>query len=133
MTRESLAKDILTTMLPMFWTGSTMKDMTDEEGFAFLADMAVRQADALLEALATKEAPASWLSKEMQTAVKPGCLPVLKAEGTWEPITTAPDDVELRCRNAFGYSFDAIHGHDGWYTRRGDIAPPLEWYKEEPK
>ena len=73
MTRESLAKDILTTMLPMFWTGSTMKDMTDEESFAFLADMAVRQADALLEALATKEAPASWLSEEMQTAVKPGC------------------------------------------------------------
>ena len=42
-----------------------------------------------LELEVIKEAPASWLSKEMQTAVKPGCLPVLKAEGTWEPIATA--------------------------------------------
>ena len=83
MTRESLAKDMLATMLPMFWSGSTMNGMTDEEGFAFLAGMAVRQADALLEALGTTEPPASWLSKEMQTPAKG--FPALREDGRWIP------------------------------------------------
>ena len=86
MTRESLAKDILTTMLPMFWGGPTAEGMTNAECFEYMAHMAIGQADALLEALGTTEPPASWLSKEMQkTGTPAGSLPVLKEEDRWIP------------------------------------------------
>ena len=123
MTREDLAKDILLAYI-------RSQDRTVVEiPFADLAADAVDQADALLEALGAKEAQASWLSKEMRTPAKG--FPVIK-EGSWESIATAPDNIELTCRREFGPSFVAIHGRTGWYSKRGDIAPPTEWYTETP-
>ena len=81
MTRESLAKDILLTLIP---TG-------DWSETKIMASCAVDLADALLEVLATKEAPASWLSKEMQqkTGTPAGCLPVLREGSVNKEIEAA--------------------------------------------
>ena len=73
MTREDLAKDILLAYI------RSQDRAVVEIPFADLAADAVDQADALLDALGVKEAPTSWLSKEMQkTGTPAGCLPVLK-------------------------------------------------------
>lgn len=67
MTREDLAKDILLTLLPN-WARDIEPSCPDP--IQRLPETSVALADALLEALGAKEAPASWLSKEMRTPAK---------------------------------------------------------------
>ena len=93
MTREDLAKDILLAYI------RSQDRAVVEIPFADLAADAVDQADALLDALGVKEAPTSWLSKEMQkTGTPAGCLPVLREE--WFP----EDGSKVRVRNPQGLS-----------------------------
>lgn len=122
MTRESLAKDILATMLPMFWGGPTSEGMTNAECFKYMAHMAVGQADALLEALGTTEPPASWLSKEMQkTGTPAGSLPVLKEGQTPLPIV-------IGCRVVVCENSDPKLA--AWYGRTGTAGHPCRRYKD---
>lgn len=88
MTREDLAKDILLAHI-------RSQDRTVVEiPFADLAADAVDQADALLDALGVKEAPTSWLSKDMRTPAKG--FEVIKAD--WTPkvgeVVWLPSDVQ---------------------------------------
>lgn len=80
MTREDLAKDILLTLLPD-WARDVESSCLDP--IQRLSKTSVALADALLEALGAKEAPASWLSKEMRTPAKG--FPAIKPEGSWAP------------------------------------------------
>ena len=88
MTREDLAKDILLAYI------RSQDRAVVEIPFADLAADAVDQANALLEALGAKEAPASWLSKEMRTPAKG--FPAIKAD--WTPkvgeVVWLPSDVQ---------------------------------------
>ena len=78
MTREDLAKDILLTLL-LNWARDIEPSYPDP--IQRLSETSVALADALLEALGAKEAPASWLSKEMRTPAKG--FPAIK--GAWVP------------------------------------------------
>lgn len=80
MTREDLAKDILIALIPeCLRTVLENLQPTDPSPAKGMAEMSVELADALLEALGAKEAPASWLSKEMRIPAKG--FPAIKAEG----------------------------------------------------
>lgn len=84
MTREDLAKDILIAFIPQ-WTDILGNMASTDNPVKVVSKHAVDLADALLEALAAKEAPDYWSLKAVQTAVKPGCLPVLEPGATWKP------------------------------------------------
>lgn len=94
MTREDLAKDILLAYI------RSQDRAVVEIPFADLAADAVELADALLEALGAKEAPASWLSKEMRTPAKgfPAIRGDLRIGDTVELPPDLPECAGLRLR-----------------------------------
>lgn len=115
MTREDLAKDILLALLPE-WAKEVRAIDDLHSPVKYVSALSVDLADALLEALGAKEAPASWLSKEMQTPVKPGCLPVLKGE------SADPLPVVIGCLVVIAESQDPKLA--SWYGRTGIVGHP---------
>ena len=85
MTREDLAKDILLAYI------RSQDRAVVEIPFADLAADAVDQADALLDALGVKEAPTSWLSKDMRTPAKG--FEVIKEDLRIGDVVELPTDI----------------------------------------
>lgn len=111
MTREDLAKDILLTMLPR-WLEVMEKEPADawKGPMRMVSQTSVELADALLEALGAKEAPASWLSKEMRTPAK-GFPAIRTVEPGVSVVIREPGHV---CDGMFGIVASKFGAEDLW-------------------